>query len=193
MSEDPDDAQRVLEKKALKNVRDLVDKLEADERERATGAGRLAVQLVVAVVLIAAIAIPVVYYVRSQRPKAEVYNPAATRPLSQPEYVEQALAKIERVANTRSPAMMTGFAGRVQLTIAIGADGYTRSIEVAQSSWNSGLDGAVTKIVKVSEPFGGLPDAVRKDADVLKITRTFRIEQANSRGTLIVERDPGKP
>ena len=30
---------------------------------------------------------------------------------------------------------------------------------------------------------------MRKDADVLKITRTFRIDQANSRGTLTIERD----
>jgi TonB family protein len=192
MSEEPDDAQRVLEKKALKNVRDLVDKLEADERDRTAGAGRLAVQLVVVVVLVMAIAAPVVYYLRSQRPKAVVYNPAATRSLSQPEYVEQALAKIERLANTRNADMMIVFTGRVQLTFTIGADGYTKNIEVSQSSWNTAFDGAVTKIVKVSEPFGLLPDAVRKEADFLKITRTFRIARADSRAALIIERDPGK-
>jgi hypothetical protein len=45
------DAQRALEKQALRNVRGLVDKLEAEDRERSAGTRRLAVGLLLVVLV----------------------------------------------------------------------------------------------------------------------------------------------
>ena len=191
MSENYDNAQRVLERKALENVRSLVDKIEAEDRNRSADAVAFTVKVVAVLVLGLALAIPVLSLLYQGTHKADVRKP--TRQMGTAEYVEQSLARIERLANTKFQSELAGYDGRVQVAMAIRFDGYTRNIEVTKSSWNSSLDGTVTRIVKVAEPFGPLPDEVRKDADVLHITRTFRVERSNSnRGTLFIERDSEK-
>src|SRR5689334_12770770 len=71
MSDHSDDARRTLERKALKNVRGLLDKLEAEERERIPGALRL-LGLVLLIVSVVAVCVAIgVNYLPGGSPMAE--------------------------------------------------------------------------------------------------------------------------
>ena len=79
---DDDDAQRTLERKALRNVRGLVDKLETEQRE----SSRVTMRFVVASVVVAFAAgvLAFVLIVGNKRPQAEVTSaPKAQAPASQ--------------------------------------------------------------------------------------------------------------
>ena len=82
MSDHSDDAQRKLERKALANVRALLDKLEAEERERIPGALKLLVLvLLIGSVAVVCVGIGVMYWPeRSTAPESKVIaQPAPTR------------------------------------------------------------------------------------------------------------------
>jgi hypothetical protein len=52
-----DDAQRNLERKALRNVRGLLDRMEDDERDNRRGVARIAIGAVVVAVVVAALVV----------------------------------------------------------------------------------------------------------------------------------------
>ena len=47
------------------------------------------------------------------------------------------------------------------------------SVEVSRSSGQRILDAAAQRIVKLASPFSPLPPDIRKDTDILSITRTW--------------------
>jgi TonB family protein len=186
MNGDNTDKQRALEKKALESVRNLVDTLEEEDRHRSAKALKRTIIIFAIIAVAIVIAVPVVRYVQALNRKPEVMKP--TREMGTAEYVEQSLAKIERLSNTKGQSAMEGFDGRVQVNIAIGIRGYINNMEVTKSSGDSRLDGIVTKLVKVSEPFGPLPAEVKTNE--LDVKRTFRIERpASGRSKFSVEAD----
>ena len=63
--------------------------------------------------------------------------------------------------------------GKLQLTVSIRADGSVENIEVSRSSGQRILDAAAVRIVKLASPFDPLPDDIRRDTDILSITRTW--------------------
>jgi TonB family protein len=195
MSGSYDDAQRVLERKALENVRSLVDKVEAEDRNRTDEAVTFTGKVLVVVLVVLALAVSLATPIRGLMRSSDPIKP--TRHMSAAEYVEHCLSLIERRVNMNalSRSEMDGPDGSVGLTLVIRRDGYIKDIEVTKSSWNSRFDGTVTRIVKIAQSFGPLPDAVRKDSDVLRITRTFRVERSGTRSaTLIIERaSAGEP
>ena len=78
-----------------------MDKLEAEERTSARRGKALAVQLVVAIALVAVVAAATVFYARSQRPKPVVYDPVAT--LAEPGRVRGAGAGEDRAQGATEP------------------------------------------------------------------------------------------
>ena len=76
-----EDAQRALERKALRNVRTLVDKLEGDERKQARITLRFVVASVV-VALLAAIALYVVMTGQTKKQPTVVSKPASSSPIA---------------------------------------------------------------------------------------------------------------
>ena len=80
MSSHSDDAQRELERRALKNVRGLVDKMEASETADRRTQRRI---LVVILVIALAIAGAIVYglQTRSNKPNPVVIDPAKLPPI----------------------------------------------------------------------------------------------------------------
>ena len=63
--------------------------------------------------------------------------------------------------------------GSLVLTVSIRADGSVESVAVNRSSGQPVLDAAAVRIVKLASPFAPLPPDIRKDTDILSITRTW--------------------
>jgi periplasmic protein TonB len=90
------------------------------------------------------------------------------------QYVEDWRTKIERIGNLNYPADARGRVyGSLRLTVAIRADGSVESIEVDRPSGYQILDRAAERIVKLASPYAPFPAEIRRDTDVLVITRTW--------------------
>ena len=90
-------------------------------------------------------------------------------------YVEDWRMKVERIGNLNYPeaAREQKLYGGLLLTVSIRADGSVESIEVNRSSGHRVLDAAAVKIVEMAGPYAPFPPDIRRDTDVLSITRTW--------------------
>ena len=90
-------------------------------------------------------------------------------------YVEDWRAKIERVGNLNYPeaARSLQLYGNLLLTVSIRSDGSVENVEINRSSGQAILDAAAVKIVQMSAPFAAFPPDIKRDTDVLHITRTW--------------------
>jgi len=90
-------------------------------------------------------------------------------------YVEDWRLKIERIGNLNYPeaAREKRLYGKLVLTVSIRADGSIESVEVNRSSGHRVLDAAAVRIVQMSAPFAPFPPDVKRDTDILHITRTW--------------------
>jgi protein TonB len=90
-------------------------------------------------------------------------------------YVEDWRAKIERIGNLNYPEAARQFKlyGNLLLTVSIRSDGSVENVEINRSSGQSILDAAAVKIVEMSAPFAAFPPDIKRDTDVLHITRTW--------------------
>ena len=91
------------------------------------------------------------------------------------QYIEDWRIKIERIGNLNYPeaARQKKIYGSLQLTVSIRADGSVENVEVSRSSGQRILDAAAQRIVKLAAPYSPLPPDIRKDTDILSITRTW--------------------
>ncbi len=90
-------------------------------------------------------------------------------------YVEDWRLKIERVGNLNYPeaARQLKLYGNLLITVAIRADGSVETVEINRSSGQRVLDAAAVKIVEMAAPFAAFPPDIRRDTDILHITRTW--------------------
>jgi periplasmic protein TonB len=90
-------------------------------------------------------------------------------------YVEDWRLKIERVGNLNYPeaARALKLYGNLLLTVSIRADGSIESVTVNRSSGHRVLDAAAIRIVEMSAPFAPFPPDIKRDTDILHITRTW--------------------
>jgi protein TonB len=90
-------------------------------------------------------------------------------------YVEDWRLKIERVGNMNYPeaARREKLYGSLLITVSIKADGRVEAIEINRSSGHRLLDAAAVKIVEMSAPFAPFPPDIKRDTDILHITRTW--------------------
>ncbi len=97
-------------------------------------------------------------------------------------YVEDWRLKIERVGNNNYPeaARQQKLYGHLLLSVAIRSDGSLEKVEVLRTSGNRILDAAAVKIVEMSAPFAPFPPDIKRDTDVLAITRTWTFTKADS-------------
>ena len=91
------------------------------------------------------------------------------------QYVEDWRAKVERIGNLNYPeiARSQKIFGKLTLTVSIRADGSVESIEINRPSGQRILDASAIRIVKLAAPFPPFPPDIRKDTDILSITRTW--------------------
>lgn len=90
------------------------------------------------------------------------------------QYEEDWRQKIERVGTLNYPAEARGkLYGNLRLTVTIRPDGSVQSVDLDRSSGLKVLDAAAFKIVRMASPFAPFPPDIRKDTDLLVITRTW--------------------
>ena len=85
-------------------------------------------------------------------------------------------AKVERVGNLNYPeaARKRNLSGSLILDVALSADGSINQITIRRSSGQKVLDDAAIRIVELASPYAPFPAQVRKETDILHITRTWQ-------------------
>jgi len=109
----------------------------------------------------------------NQRPrKAFIGSRASEYRFAQ--YVEDWRLKVERIGNLNYPDGARGKVyGSLVLTVSIKSDGSLDSVEVQRSSGHQILDRAAERIVKMASPYANFPGNIKRDTDILVITRTW--------------------
>lgn len=96
------------------------------------------------------------------------------------QYEEDWRVKVERVGTLNYPPEARGrIYGNLRLTVSIKPDGSVESIELDRSSGLKVLDAAAFKIVRMATPFAAFPPDIRRDTDLLVITRTWFFGQGD--------------
>ena len=96
------------------------------------------------------------------------------------QYVEDWRQKIERIGNLNYPDAAKGkLYGSLVLTVVIKANGDLERVEVNRSSGQSLLDDAARRIVRMAAPYAAFPESIRRDTDILEITRTWTFTNAD--------------
>ncbi len=96
------------------------------------------------------------------------------------QYVEDWRIKVERLGNLNYPqaARQRKIFGSLVLTVSIRSNGQLENVEVSRSSGKSLLDAAAVRIVRLAAPFAPFPPDIRKDTDILSITRTWMFTES---------------
>ncbi|HSG76739.1 MAG TPA: TonB family protein [Burkholderiales bacterium] len=90
------------------------------------------------------------------------------------QYEEDWRLKVERVGTVNYPARARGkLYGDLQLTVTLKPDGNVHSVELDRSSGLKVLDDAAFRIVRMASPYAVFPADIRRDTDLLAITRTW--------------------
>ena len=120
------------------------------------------------------------YQAYQQRPKRKFVGASAVE-YRFAGYVEDWRATIEKIGNEHYPeaARQRKLYGSLLITVAIRADGSLENIELPRSSGNKILDAAAIHIVELAAPYPRFPQALRDEADVLHITRTWTFTRAD--------------
>jgi protein TonB len=96
------------------------------------------------------------------------------------QYEEDWRIKVERVGTLNYPQEARGrLYGNLRLTVTIRPDGSVESIELDRSSGLKALDAAAFRIVRMATPFATFPPNIRRDTDLLIITRTWFFGQGD--------------
>ena len=69
--------------------------------------------------------------------------------------------------------------GSLLLSVSIRADGSVEKVSVQRSSGHKVLDEAAVRIVKMAAPYAPFPPDIRKDYDIIEITRTWKFERSD--------------
>lgn len=97
-------------------------------------------------------------------------------------YVEDWRQKVEKVGNLNYPeaAKTQKLYGKLRMTVSIRADGSIESLEINESSGYKVLDDAAKRIVELAAPYAAFTPEMRKDTDILSITRTWTFTHEDS-------------
>ncbi len=112
---------------------------------------------------------------KAKRPRRKFIS-ASTKEYKYASYMEAWRAKVERVGNLNYPeaARKRNLSGSLILDVALSADGSINQITIRRSSGQKVLDDAAIRIVELASPYAPFPDQVRKETDILHITRTWQ-------------------
>jgi len=116
----------------------------------------------------------------AQKPRRKAIN-ASTKEYRYAAYLEAWRKKVERVGNLNYPdaAKRKKLYGDLLLHVAVRADGTVAEIRVLRSSGHKILDDAAVRIVRLAAPFAPFPEEIRKEVDILDITRTWQFLSNN--------------
>ena len=96
------------------------------------------------------------------------------------QYVEDWRLKVERVGTLNYPEAAKGkLSGTLILSVTIKSDGSVDKIEIDRSSGHRILDDAARRIVNMAGPYAAFSPDIRRDYEVLEITRTWNFTSSN--------------
>ncbi len=113
-----------------------------------------------------------------KRPKRRFIG-ARSKETSDALYLEAWRQKVERVGNMNYPAAARDqkIYGQLRMTVSIKSDGSVESVEINKSSGSKVLDDAAKNIVNLAAPYAAFSDEMKKNTDILGITRTWTFTQ----------------
>jgi protein TonB len=96
-------------------------------------------------------------------------------------YVEDWRLKVERIGNMNYPeaARQQKLYGSLLITVSIRSDGTLETVEINRSSGHRVLDAAAVRVVEMSAPYAAFPPDIRRDTDILHVTRTWTFTKAD--------------
>lgn len=120
----------------------------------------------------------------ARRPR-QTYISARTQAYKYASYMQAWVAKVERMGNLNYPDAATrrGLTGTLLLDVALLPDGRVEKITLLRSSGHKVLDDAAIRIVRLCAPYAPFPPNIRKDTDILHITRTWQFLAGNQFAT----------
>lgn len=93
-------------------------------------------------------------------------------------YFEAWRQKVERLGALNYPKeAKTGNLGSLKLTVSLSTKGKIESITINKTSGNKALDEAAIKIVKLGEPYAVFSERMRKEVDLINITRIWKFTE----------------
>lgn len=96
------------------------------------------------------------------------------------QYIEDWRQKVERIGNLNYPEAAKGrLYGSLVMTVVIRADGSLEQVDIERSSGHKVLDAAARRIVAMAAPYAAFPEAIRRDTDILELTRTWSFTTAD--------------
>jgi protein TonB len=96
------------------------------------------------------------------------------------QYIEDWRQKVERLGTLNYPEAARGkLYGSLVLTVSINHDGSLNRVDINRSSGYKVLDDAAQRIVQMASPYSPFPPEIRRDTDILEITRTWYFTQGN--------------
>ncbi len=116
-----------------------------------------------------------------KRPKRKFIG-ARTKEYRFAMYVESWRQKVERIGNMNYPeaAKAQKLYGQLRMTVSIKADGSLESVVIDQKSEHEVLNEAAKRIVELAAPYAVFPADIKKDTDILSITRTWTFTQEDA-------------
>ncbi len=96
------------------------------------------------------------------------------------QYIEDWRRKVERIGTLNYPEAARGkLYGSLVLTASINHDGSLNRVDINRSSGYKVLDDAAKRIVQMASPYSPFPPDIRRDTDILEITRTWYFTQGD--------------
>ena len=96
------------------------------------------------------------------------------------QYVEDWRRRVERIGNLNYPESARGRVyGSLRLSVSISADGSIAALELERPSGKDVLDSAARRIVRMGAPYARFPESIRRDTDILVITRTWHFARGD--------------
>jgi protein TonB len=111
----------------------------------------------------------------SAKRKREKFISARTQEKHYAAYMDAWTNKVQRFGNLNYPkeAHSKNMSGILRLDVALYPNGTIHSTKILKSSGYQILDNAALRIVRMSAPFSPFTKQMRKDVDILHITRTW--------------------
>jgi len=87
--------------------------------------------------------------------------------------------KVERIGRINYPeeARKRKLSGKLTMTVAIKPNGTVKEISIDRSSGNKLLDDGARRIVRLASPYAPFPENIRRETDLLYITRTWVFQE----------------
>jgi protein TonB len=115
----------------------------------------------------------------NKRPRTRFIG-ARTKEYRFAQYIESWRQKVERIGTLNYPEEARGkLYGSLVLTASINHDGSLNRVDINRSSGYKVLDDAAKRIVRMAAPYADFPPDIRRDTDILEITRTWYFTQGD--------------